>query len=340
MSRVPTLSDLPPPPFGRTGWPWTEACPALENDGAWPRITIVTPSYQQAAFIEHTIRSVLLQGYPALEYFVLDGGSTDGTRDLLEKYSPWLAGWRNAPDPGQSAAVNEGWGKATGDLVAWINSDDWYQPGALAAIARAARAKPEATWFSGDVDDHTADGTLIKRHPARRMSLTELLGRHDYGFHQPGMFWRRSHQQAIGLLDESLHNSFDCDYWARSLAAGHTLECLDSSVACFRRHRLSKTGGNCTRMLAEDRIVWSRYADRLAPADRQRAERWLCTYEADRLPVSVYQLLAAGHRSQALGQLLRHARLIPYLRPPRLFFGALWRVLITGRPAPWFQQKS
>jgi glycosyltransferase involved in cell wall biosynthesis len=339
MKPAPTLSALPPPPPNRTGWPWTEACPMLEG-ADWPPLTIVTPSYQQAPFIEQTIRSVLLQGYPALEYFVLDGGSTDGTRAILEKYAPWLAGWRCERDRGQSAAVNESWSKATGDLVAWINSDDWYQPGAFAAVARAADAKPAATWFSGHVDDHTADGAFIKRHPARAMTLAELLGRHDYGFHQPGMFWQRNHQQAIGQLDETLHNSFDCDYWARSLAAGHVLEPLAAPIACFRRHRLSKTGGNLTRMLAEDRIVWSRHAGRLPPAERAQAERWLRAYEADRLPVSVYQLLAAGHRGRALGQLLRHARLLPYLRPPRLYFGALWRVLVTGRPAPWFQQKS
>src|SRR5262245_48034249 len=253
--RCPSLNDLPAPPPGKTGWPWTEESPRLDSPS--PRITIVTPSYMQAQFVEQTIRAVLLQGYPDVEYFVLDGGSTDGTREILEKYAPWLAGWRCERDRGQSAAVNEGWAKATGEWLGWINSDDWYQPGALAAIARAAQAKPEATWLAGHVDDHAADGAFLKRHPARHMPLEELLGRHDYGFHQPGMFWKRDHIRSVGPLDESLHNSFDCDLWARSVAAGQVLECLDAPVACFRRHRMSKTGGNATRMLAEDRIVWS-----------------------------------------------------------------------------------
>jgi glycosyltransferase involved in cell wall biosynthesis len=337
--RCPTLSELPPPPPGRTGWPWTEESPRLP-EGAWPRISIVTPSYMQAAFIEHTIRSVLLQGYPDVEYFVLDAGSTDATRDIIRRYEPWLAGWRSERDRGQSAAVNEGWAKATGDLQAWINSDDWYQPGAFAAIARAAVSKPAATWFAGHVDDHAANGAFIKKHPPRHMPLDELLGRHDYGFHQPGMFWRRDHLRVIGPLDESLHNSFDCDLWARSVAAGHVLECIDAPVACFRRHRLSKTGGNATRMLAEDRIVWSRHAGRLDPAARRRAERWLRAYEADRLLMSVYQLLAAGRRGKALGQLIRQVHLIPYLRPATLYFGALTRVLFFGKPAPWFLAKT
>ena len=338
--RCPTLAELPPPPPGRTGWPWTEETAPRLPEGVWPRLTIVTPSYQQAQFIEETIRAVLLQGYPDLEYFVLDGGSTDGTREILEKYSPWLAGWRCEKDRGQSAAVNEGWARATGEILAWINSDDWYQPGILAAVARAAAAKPSATWWAGHVDDHTVDGKFIKRHPARHMPLEELLGRHDYGFHQPGMFWRRDHLRTVGPLDETLHNSFDCELWARSVAGGHVLECLDTPAACFRRHRMSKTGGNATRMMSEDRIVWARRAGQLAPEPRKRAERWLRAYEADRLPMSVYQLLAAGRRGKALGQLIRHVHLLPYLRPASIYFGALARVLLFRPPAPWFLQKT
>jgi glycosyltransferase involved in cell wall biosynthesis len=336
---APRLHDLPPPPTGRSGWPWTTEAPLLP-EGDWPRITIVTPSFMQAAFLEETIRSVLLQGYPDLEYFVLDAGSTDGSREIIQKYEPWLAGWRWQPDRGQSAAVNEGWEKATGELIAWINSDDWYQPGAFAEIARAAVAKPTAAWFAGHVDDHAADGSFIKRHPARRMTLDELLGRHDYGFHQPGMFWRREHIREVGSLDESLHNSFDCDLWARSVASGCLLEMLDAPIACFRRHRQSKTGGNAARMLAEDRAVFERYAGKLDAVSRRRAEHWLRAYEADRLMTSVYQMLNRGERVAALRQLLRHAYLIPHLKPRRLYLGGLLRVIGGQRPPRWFLEKS
>ena len=337
MKPAPTIADLPPPPPGRTGWPWTEDCAPCEAGG--PRITVITPSYMQGCYIEETIRSVLLQGYADLEYFVLDGGSTDETRDIIRKYEPWLAGWRCERDRGQSSAINEGWAKATGELVSWINSDDWYQPGALAAIARAAVQKPDAVWWMGCVDDTDADGIVIKRHHPRAMPLAQMLGRHDYGFHQPGMFWRRSHVREMGPLDESLHNSFDGDLWARSLAAGHTMESVDAPVACFRRHQLSKTGGNITRMLAEDRTVFARYAGKLTTADHAQAEHWLSEYEAERVPAAVYQLLAAGKRTAALRQLLRHTRLLPKLRPPTLFLGALWRILVTGKPAPWYLEK-
>ncbi len=337
--RCPSLAELPPPPAGRSGWPWTEESPRYDDAHAL-KISVVTPSYMQATFVEETIRSVLLQGYPNLEYFVLDGGSTDGTVDIIRKYEPWLAGWRSGRDRGQSAAVNEGWAKATGELVAWINSDDWYQPGALAAVAKAAQEKPDATWFAGHVDDHAVDGSFIKRHPARHMPLDELLGKHRYGFHQPGMFWRTSHLREVGPLDESLHNSFDCELWARSVSAGHKLEALDVPVARFRRHRQSKTGGNATRMLAEDRVVFERHAAGLDAAGRKRAENWLLDYEADRLLTSVYQLLSSGHRAQALRQLVRHMRLLPRLHPPRLYFGALLRIVAGRGPAPWFLEKA
>jgi glycosyltransferase involved in cell wall biosynthesis len=337
--RCPSLDELPPPPLGRTGWPWTEETPRFEDANA-PKISIVTPSYMQAGFLEETIRSVLLQGYPTLEYFVLDAGSTDGTVEVIRKYEQWLTGWRSERDRGQSAAVNEGWAKATGELVAWINSDDWYQPGAFAAVAKAALGNPGATWFAGHVDDHTVDGAFIKRHPARHMPLDELLGKHRYGFHQPGMFWRASHLREVGALDEALHNSFDCELWARSVSTGHKLEALDLPVACFRRHRQSKTGGNATRMLAEDRAVFDRYAAKLDSAKRERAENWLRDYEADRILTSVYQLLNSGRRAQALQQLLRHVHLLPRLRPPKLFFGALLRITTGRGPAPWFLEKA
>lgn len=124
--RCPSLSDLPEPPPGKSGWPWTEeSLRVLERppDRALPRITIVTPSFNQAEFIEETIRSILLQGYPDLEYFVLDGGSTDDSIDIIKKYSPWITYSVSEPDRGQSAAINRGLRMGSGSYATWINSD-------------------------------------------------------------------------------------------------------------------------------------------------------------------------------------------------------------------------
>jgi cellulose synthase/poly-beta-1,6-N-acetylglucosamine synthase-like glycosyltransferase len=123
--HCPALTELPPPPTGKTGWPWTEGTPALDHtrpDGQpWPRVTIVTPSFNQAEYIEETIRSVLLQGYPNLEYIIIDGGSTDGSVDIIRRYEPWLAHWISEPDRGQSHALNKGFRRASGQIMALLS---------------------------------------------------------------------------------------------------------------------------------------------------------------------------------------------------------------------------
>jgi len=138
--HCPTLKELPSPPPDRQGWPWTEESPQLPNimpdESSWPRISVVTPSFNQGRYIEETIRSVLLQGYPDLEYIVVDGGSTDGSLDIIRKYEPWLARWISEPDHGQSDAINKGVRMATGEIVNWINSDDCLHSGALKVVAQ------------------------------------------------------------------------------------------------------------------------------------------------------------------------------------------------------------
>ena len=134
---------FPPAPEGKTGWPWTEIpepMPETLPDGSpWPKISVVTPSFNQGQFIEETIRSVLLQGYPNLEYIIIDGGSTDNTLEVIRKYEPWLTYWVSEPDRGQSHAINKGIGKAMGEILFWLNSDDLVLPSVFFRIAKMFR---------------------------------------------------------------------------------------------------------------------------------------------------------------------------------------------------------
>ncbi len=171
-----TLNELPAPPPGKTGWPWTEESPQLPGtmpDGSpWPSVSIVTPSLNQRQFIEETIRSVLLQGYPDLEYIIIDGGSTDGSLEIIKKYEPWLAYRVSERDRGQSHAINKGWQRARGEILAWLNSDDTYNPGAIRCAVEALRANPGVAMVSSEMtytDDSSRSFTGSDPNP---MSFT------------------------------------------------------------------------------------------------------------------------------------------------------------------------
>lgn len=136
--RCPTLAQLPSPSSIKIGWPWTEESPQLPdnmpNGTEWPKISIVTPSLNQGQYIEETIRSVLLQGYPNLEYIVIDGDSSDESVEIIQKYDKWLTYWISELDKGQSHAINKGIYKCTGAIFTWLNSDDYYNPNAFLSI--------------------------------------------------------------------------------------------------------------------------------------------------------------------------------------------------------------
>ncbi len=340
--RCPTLAELPPPPPGKTGWPWTEETPASAKLAAstLPRISVVTPSYMQAEYLEETIRSVLLQGYPNLEYFILDGGSKDGSADIIQRYQPWLAGWRSSRDDGQSATINEGWKQATGDIIAWINSDDTYHPNALLTAGETFSKSTEVRWLGGIVDDCHADGRFLKRHLPAGANLTESLGRRAPGYHQPGMFWRRAVLDQIGYLDSSLNYVFVHEFWVRSAMAGLQMTVLNQPIANFRLHSMSKTVSRHPLFLEEDWKVFRRHAPKLAPEEQKAAKAWLEDYEADRLLTTIYGMLSEGQRGKAIRHLAARACLLKLLRPRKLVLGLFWRVFVTGCPPEWAVRKS
>lgn len=241
MLQAETTNPLPPPPEAKTGWPWTTpACDLPDAATAWPRITVVTPSYNQAQFVEETIRSVLLQGYPNLEYIVNDGGSTDGSARVIEKYAPWLAHWESTPDNGQSHAINKGLTRATGNILAWLNSDDVYQPGVFFTIAEYWRTHPDTHFVIGDVtlvDERSVPfGTMAgKVCPPERFSSSNIC------MPQPASFWSREIFEQCGPLDEDLHFAMDMDFWFKLAHAGIEFRKIDRSLACFRRHGQTKS---------------------------------------------------------------------------------------------------
>ena len=237
--------ELPLPPPGRIGWPWTEGSPqlpdAMPGGSPWPRISIVTPSFNQGQFIEETIRSVLLQGYPNLEYIIMDGGSTDETVEIIRKYEPWLAHWVSQPDDGQAAAIGEGFKQATGVILAWINSDDRYLPDALERIACFFTAHPKVIFGNGDVNYIDAEGCLIRRIYAVRPNpfITANLGWH--GWPQQGCFWRRETYEQVGRVDPSLRFCMDRDLFIRLTRGGPSQRIPGSPLADFRVHDEAKS---------------------------------------------------------------------------------------------------
>ena len=271
--RCPLLSELPPPQCDKTGWPWTEESARLPDqmpDGrAWPRITIVTPSYNQRRFLEETIRSVLLQGYPNLEYVIIDGCSTDGSIELIQKYVAWLRYWVSEPDRGQAHAINKGFALATGDLLGWINSDDLYLPSSLRMLGEAHSLYPRAI-LAGDVENfHDGEDSLTLVRQSN-LTLRNLVDPWNglWSGHQPGWFAPRLLHLTVGPLDESLRYAFDRDWLCRLLQRAD-MEYLGQPVARFRIHATAKTTAEVPAAIREVLLVAQRYWHDVPDLDRQ-----------------------------------------------------------------------
>lgn len=193
----------------------------MMRTGHYPRISIVTPSFNHGRYLETCIASVRNQEYPNVEHIIIDGGSTDNSLEVIRKHAGQLSGWVSEPDAGQSDAINKGLRRATGDLFNWINADDWLEPGALFQIARAFQATPDAVAWIGAVRRVNADGTTINVVYPNSLSM-ENLGQNYNGrqFYQPGCFFRRSLVQKLGGLRTDLHYAMDFDLYLRLLQQG------------------------------------------------------------------------------------------------------------------------
>ncbi len=248
-----TIKQLPPPPPGREGWPWTEAPPPLPkqmSDGRdWPLISIVTPSYNQGVYLEETIRSVLLQGYPNLQYIIIDGGSTDGTGVILRRYRNFLDEVVSQKDRGQSHALNKGFACARGALIGWQNSDDLYGPGALGAAASAwvRLHRPDVLYGRLELIDGSSKLTgFYVTSPFNPIAMFPWANM----FNQ-SMFFSRRVLQEPGPVDESYHHCMDYELFWRMILKGYYFEYAPEVVGRFRLHEQAK-GSTQTHVAARE----------------------------------------------------------------------------------------
>ena len=216
-----------------------------------PKISVITPSYNQAQFIEATLKSVLDQDYPNLEYLVVDGGSTDGSAEIIEKYAGRLTYWVSEKDGGQSHAINKGLRRATGDILCWLNSDDAFLPGTLAFVAEQLANGTGTHAIVGDCSvlylDDRPSVTIKGGYTGHEQLLKFWEG---YTMHQPTIFWRREVFEKVGLLDESLHYIMDFDYWTR-ISKEFGFRTVNRTLARVTHHAAAKTGDDFVRYNAD-----------------------------------------------------------------------------------------
>ena len=216
-----------------------DTAPSPRQDRAYPKLTIVTPSFNQAPFLERTILSVLNQSYPELEYIVIDGGSTDGSVEIIKKYEPWLASWVSERDAGQGDALNKGFRRATGELIGWQNSDDIYLPGTFREVAEVFVAHPACDIVFANRLDVDKDDNVIGESRFTPFS--------DVGHWYDGMslsnqstFWRRHVFAQIGMIDASYHLAMDYEFFLRAARNHARFKHVRRYWGASRKHGSSK----------------------------------------------------------------------------------------------------
>lgn len=206
------------------------------------RFSVVTPSYQQAEFLEKTIQSVLTQSYGAAEYFVMDGGSSDGSREIIASHAAELSGWVSAKDRGQADAINQGFARATGDIFGWINSDDFYLAGAFERVNAVFEARPDVGFVFGDVLSVDRNGELMNVMRFGDWDWRDLARFRIIS--QPAVFFRRSLWEKCGGLDLSYHYLLDHQLWLR-MVHGTKILYLPEPLAAARFYAEAKNRAHC-----------------------------------------------------------------------------------------------
>jgi len=329
--RCPLINELPPPPYGKTGWPWTISSthipPQQPGGRPWPRLSIVTPSFNQQPFIEETIRSVLLQGYPDLEYIIIDGGSTDGSIQIIKKYARWLHYWVTDADNGQSNAINKGFNKATGSLYGYINSDDLYEQDALANIASQFRENISLDLVAGICTVFDEGGVKRLFEPSWPDDISSFV-RTTFSstFGQPASFWTADLYRKIGGFDESLSHCFDRDFFLKAGLSGVIPLMIPVRIARFREHPLSKSFKNVIEFHKESILLLSKHGPACGLSSMEIKEygqimRNEVAYE------QIFSIWRDKGRSRAMLSFLRMILESPQLLLQRKILGQMRRLL-------------
>jgi GT2 family glycosyltransferase len=244
----------------------------LGNRASLTLVSIVTPSYNQAAYLEQTIRSVLDQDHPEFEYLIVDGGSTDGSVEIIKGYSPQLAWWASEKDSGQAEAINKGMRRARGEIVAWLNSDDMYLPGAVAAAVHTFDEHPQAVMVYGDMRAVDGENRTMNLLRYRQLSLEDLLCFQIIG--QPAVFMRKPAFEAAGGLNPSFHFMLDHQLWIKLARQGEIVH-VGQLWAAARYHPQAKNRAQATGFAREalSVLAWEQSEPSLAAAFQPVARR-------------------------------------------------------------------
>ena len=269
-------SQLPKPEIGYDlNWDqsFDQKSMVEENQYEWPKLSIVTPSFNQGRFIERTIRCILLQGYPNLEFIVIDGGSTDETLKIIEKYAPWISYWVSEPDSGMYDAINKGFAKSTGEFMGWSPTSDLYESGALRLVGRIFSEYKKVAWVTSNCkvicnEKLEETGRYIVEGFSRKAFMKGLnfLGGSRYArfmIQQQSTFWRRSlWEKCGGRMDDTMRGAGDFELWARFFASGERLFCTDAPIGIYMEHQGQESVANAEGLLEEQHRAFERYGGR------------------------------------------------------------------------------
>lgn len=305
--RIPSLRDLPMPPSGCHGWPWdVDSSPiaAVASDGkAWPKISIITPSYNQGQYLEETIRSILLQGYPNLEYHLIDGGSTDASVDIIRKYEPWITSWVSERDNGQSEAINKGFVRSSGEILNWICSDDYLTRDALGIVAATFLAKPEADVVAGTCfcqHDNEPGASVVKQTEWNDWHLTPYVA----AIWQPSCFLRRRLIGREYLVRSDLHYCMDRELWAYLCSQNARWEGISEILSVYRFTGYNKSVIGRQQIIDELDKIYRSYVKEAIPLPLLLRKCWLPLVLANRDNPSTLRGLASLGVSRGIAMVL------------------------------------